>query len=90
MTPKNEKLMNEIIREAMKTGEVSGETHDPYITVYLPIAGWKAVMYWWNPEGFWGPWETSPFAFVSEQAAEDFGREWAEEEGIEFCPRSKE
>ncbi len=30
-----------------------------FITVYKPIAGWKAIEYWWNPEGFWEPWQTS-------------------------------
>ena len=90
MNPKTQKLMDGIYGDAEKDGSLVEEHHDPYITVYLPIAGWKAVMYWWNPEGFWEPWETSSFAFVSEQAAEDFGREWAEEESIEFCPRSKE
>ena len=90
MKHRTQQLMGRIIREAMKTGEVSGETHDPYITVYLPIAGWKAVMYWWNPEGFWEPWETSEYAFPSEESAEEFGRYWAEEEGIEFRQRGGE
>ena len=88
MTPKNEDMMNEITREIMKTSEVSGESHEAYITVYYPIAGWKAVMYWWNPEGFWEPWETSECAFPSEESAEEFGRAWAEEENIQFKPRS--
>lgn len=66
---------------------------DPFITVYQPIAGWKAVMYWWNdedapfPKGFWEPWQTSPFAYSSEAEAERWGRAWAEAEGIEFKPR---
>lgn len=66
----------------------------PFITVYKPIAGWKAVMYWWNDEdfpghGFWEPWNTSPFAFATEAEAETFGRTWAEAEGIEFKPRER-
>ena len=90
MKHRTQQLMGRIISDAMREGTDVEEQHDPYITTYYPIAGWKAIMYWWNPEGFWEPWETSPFAFASEESAEEFGRAWAEEEGIEFCPRSKE
>lgn len=61
------------------------DVHAPFITVYLPIAGWKAVMLYWNPEGFWEPWETTPIAFPTREAAVAWGKDWAEEEGIEFC-----
>lgn len=64
----------------------------PYVTVYKPVAGWKAVVMWWNDEdgGFWEPWQTSPFAFGSEQEAEAWARSWASAEGMEFVPRIKE
>lgn len=84
MNHRTTQLMGKIISEAMREGTDTGEQHEPYITVYKPIAGWKAIMYWWNPEGFWEPWDTSPFAFASEESAEKFGREWAKVEEIEF------
>ena len=88
MTPNTQKLMDHIYCDVEKEGGLVEEYHEAYITVYYPIAGWKAIMYWWNPEGFWEPWETSPFAFASEESAEEFGRAWAEEENIQFKPRS--
>lgn len=60
------------------------ESHADFITVYKPIAGWKAVHYWWNPEGFWEPWQTSSFAFATREEAVEDGRAWAEAEGMEF------
>ena len=90
MNPNTQKLMDRIYCDAEKDGSLVEEHHEAYITTYYPIAGWKAVMHWWNPEGFWEPWETSECAFPSEESAEEFGRAWAEVEGIEFRPRSKE
>lgn len=60
-----------------------------FITVYKPVAGWKAVMYWWNPEGFWEPWDTSPFAFPNEEGAIAWGKAWAEDEGVPFQRRDE-
>jgi hypothetical protein len=61
----------------------------PFITTYLPVAGWKAVHYWWNPEGFWEPWDTSMFAFGTEAEAAACGMEWARAEEIRFVPRGQ-
>jgi hypothetical protein len=59
-----------------------------FITVYKPIAGWKAVQYWWNPDpdlgGFWEPWQTGICAFNTEQSAIDDALFWAEMEDLPF------
>lgn len=70
------------------------EEKKPYVTTYEPIAGWKAVMIWWNDRekdlgGFWEPYETSPIAFATEAEAEQWGRSWAEAEGIRFISRGQ-
>jgi hypothetical protein len=60
--------------------------HKSFITVYKPIAGWKAVQYWWNPDlgGFWEPWQTGFCAFNTEQSAIDDALFWAEMEDLPF------
>lgn len=64
-----------------------------FVTVYRPIAGWKAVMYWWNdtgdlgPGGYWEPWNTGLSAFATEEAAEHDAQVWAETEGVPYVPR---
>ena len=65
------------------------KANEPFITTYLPIAGWKAIHYWWNPEGFWEPWQTSDFAYKTEDEAEKYGKFWAKEEGVRFVPRDR-
>jgi len=68
------------------------EDHTDYISVYKPVAGWKAIQMWWNtsedhiPQGFWEPWTTSPFAFKSKAAAELYAKDWAEAEGVRYVP----
>ena len=56
----------------------------PYVTVYKPVAGWKAILVWWNPEGFWEPWDTSYFAYGTKAEAMVYARDWAQQEGIEY------
>lgn len=61
-----------------------------HITIYKPIAGWKAIEYWWNPgepvsgnelpeddNGFWEPWDTSKFAFDTAKEAWAYALQWA-------------
>lgn len=66
-----------------------------FVTTYKPIAGWKAVLFWWNTEefdrefGFWEPWDTSPFAFATEAEAIEYARWWAETEEIRYVPRGE-
>lgn len=61
----------------------------PFITVYHPIGGWKAVKMWWNEEdipgqGFWEPWSTADWAWPTRGQAVEDAKGWAEAEGIEF------
>ena len=60
-----------------------------FITTYQSIGGWKAVMYWWNPEmgGFWEPWETGFGAYSTEEKAIEEAQSWAEAEELEYVPR---
>lgn len=64
-------------------------TNKPFISVYMPIAGWKAIKYWYNEEdipgqGFWEPWETGMFAYNTKAEAIQDAKTWAEAEGLEF------
>jgi hypothetical protein len=45
-------MMSERIHEA------DCKKHRRFVTIYEPVGGWNAVEYWWNPEGFWEPWQT--------------------------------
>ena len=63
----------------------------PFITTYLACVGWKAQLIVWNEdEQIWEPWQTSFFAYGTEEEAECYGVSWAEAEGIEFQYRNKE
>ena len=57
-----------------------------YITTYMPIAGWKAILYCYTDEygGFWEPWETSPVAFRTKARAAAYARGWAAAEGYRY------
>lgn len=62
-----------------------------YISVYKPIAGWKAIQYCWNHEygGFWEPYQTSDFAYATKEQAISNAKAWAKEIDIPFV-ESKE
>jgi hypothetical protein len=62
-----------------------------FITTYQSVGGWKAVMYWWNPDmgGFWEPWETGFGAYSTEEKAIEEAQSWAEAEELEYVPREK-
>ena len=70
------------------TSSPSSKEHRSFITVYKPIAGWKAVQYWWNedPElgGFWEPWQTGICAFATKEEAIEDAKFWAEDEELPF------
>ena len=51
-----------------------------YITVYKPIAGWKAVLM--HDED--GPMETGYFTYKTMKEAEQDAKAWAEAEEIEY------
>lgn len=58
-----------------------------FIAIYLPMAGWKAVMYSWDDEmQMHEPWSTSDFAWATPQEAERYAKEWAEAEEVEYVP----
>jgi hypothetical protein len=58
-----------------------------FISVYQPIAGWKAVEYWWNSDmadigGFWEPWETGFCSYASRDEAIVEATMWAKSENL--------
>ena len=57
------------------------ETH---ISTTSGMSGYFAVMYWWNPDGFWEPYQTGLGRYATKQEAEIEGRSWAEAEELEF------
>ena len=70
-----------------------GGRHEAFVTVYKPIAGWKAVLMTWNDTdeelgGFWEPWNTGMFAYATEAEAIEDAKQWAKAEEIEFKPNS--
>lgn len=67
------------------------ESHDSYITVTSGMAGWFAVLMWWNPEehfsngdGFWEPWETGFGRYGTKEEAIAEAKAWAESEEMEY------
>lgn len=64
------------------------ESHEPFITVTKGMA-WFAVQFWWNPEGFWEPWETGIGRYADVTQAEDEAMAWAAAENIRYIPRKK-
>jgi hypothetical protein len=66
------------------------EPEDPnfFISVYMPIAGWKAIMYGRDPDcdGMFVPWETADIAFKTKAEAEDHAQSWAKNEGLRYEP----
>lgn len=57
-----------------------------YITVYRAMFGWKGVLVWWNPEGFYEPFTTSPSQYPDELKASAIleARAWALAEDLPF------
>ena len=60
-----------------------------YVSIYRPIAGWKAIKYWWNNEekdlgGFWEPWNTGNFTNDDKSLAIADAKLWAECEDIPY------
>jgi hypothetical protein len=73
--------------EAMKEGKT-----EAFISVYKPIAGYKAIMYWLNDEceeingtpmpKFWEPWNTGVSGYTTREAAIAEAAIWAESEEL--------
>ena len=71
------------------TDNASQDDHSPYITVYKPIAGRKAIMYHFNTAdaeggylGFWEPWATGFQGHATREEAVLEAKSWAEAEDI--------
>lgn len=71
------------------SSQVSDHKRTGFIDIYLPIAGHKAIQYWWNNEdktlgGFWEPWETDICAFRTEKEAYASAKAWAEADNLPY------
>lgn len=69
----------------LKTAEEVHEAKCAFVTVYQPIAGFKAVQYWWNAEEFGGfhePWQTGFCAYGERARAVDDAISWARAEEL--------
>lgn len=65
------------------------EKETGYITVYKPIAGWKAIQYWWNDkdvpgDGFWEPWQTGSWSYATKEEAIEDAKGWAKAEELPY------
>jgi len=57
----------------------------PYVTVYRPVAGYKAVLMSWEEDlGMHTPWNTGMFAYRTREEAVAEAKGWAEAEEIEY------
>lgn len=68
----------------METETETEEKHEPYITITSGMRGYFAVMVWWNPEGFWEPWQTGFGSYKNKLDAIPEAKDWAKLEEIEF------
>ncbi len=62
----------------------------PYVTSTHGGRGWFAVLVWWNPDGFWEPWQSGIGSYVTQEEAEVEAREWAEADEVAFRSGIKE
>ena len=60
----------------------------PFITTTQGMKAWFAVHVWWNPEGFWEPYDTGLGRYLTEEEAIVEARIWATMSGIEYKPRN--
>ena len=59
--------------------------HRPFVTVYKPIAGWKAVLITWDEElDEYIPWQTGYFGYDDKAMAIADAKSWADAEEIEY------
>lgn len=57
--------------------------HPPFISVTQGMSGHFAVLMWWNPEGFYEPWDTGFGRYSTREEAIREARSWAEAEELE-------
>jgi hypothetical protein len=55
-----------------------------YITTTSGISGHFAVHVWWNPEGFWEPYNTGIGRYATNAEAVEEAKAWAESEGLQY------
>lgn len=68
---------------------MSEQDKKAFITTTQGMSGWFAVHVWWNPEGFWEPWDTGFGRYATEERAIEEAQLWAESEGLEYIARVK-
>ncbi len=62
-------------------------TREPFVTIYHPVAGFKAVLMVWDDEcGCHTPWQTGFFGYATREEAEREAQSWAEAEEIAYIP----
>lgn len=68
------------------------ELPDVYISVYMPIAGWKAIMLAVDEDcgGYHTPWQTGDWAYNTKAEAVKDAKSWAEAEGVPFIDSTEE
>lgn len=74
----------EVFKDYCKKGT---EDKSPYITVYCPMAGYKAIMYAWFEDGDGGMWDvaqTSLCGYKTQREAVKEAMEWAKADGIRY------
>jgi hypothetical protein len=88
----NERTADEYIADfddAVNEDEIN--LPDVFISVYMPVAGWKAIMYAIDDEcgGEYTPHATGSFAHTTKAAAVSEARSWARDEELTYidtCP----
>lgn len=55
-----------------------------YITITSGMSGHFAVEVWWNPEGFWEPYQTGYGRYATEEEADTEARAWADSDEIPY------
>lgn len=63
---------------------MSDSKHDSYVTVTRGDSGWFAVCIWWNPDGFWEPYQTGIGRYSTRREAETEAKSWAEADKLKF------
>lgn len=76
--------------QIIQPNQVNDHKSTGFISIYKPIAGWKAIQYWWNPDmgGFWEPYQTGMCAWNTQTEAELDAKLWAEAEEIPYMEPS--
>ena len=63
--------------------------HDPFVTTYHPIAGWKAILMTWDDElNCYVPEQTGYFGYENESDAIAEAKAWSESEEIAYKARA--